>query len=52
MTVEEYNRAVDTYADNLYRFVLKNLKDDAYVERYCSGDLRKVVGEAGRWYPL
>ena len=28
MTVEEYNRAVDAYADNLYRFVLKNLKDD------------------------
>ncbi|MCK4746582.1 MAG: RNA polymerase sigma factor [Bacteroidales bacterium] len=27
MTVEEYNRAVDAYADNLYRFVLKNLKD-------------------------
>jgi len=27
MTVEEYNRAVDKYADNLYRFVLKNLKD-------------------------
>ena len=29
MTVEEYNRAVDAYADNLYRFVLKNLKNDA-----------------------
>ena len=28
MTVEEYNRAVDKYADNLYRFVLKNLKDE------------------------
>ena len=28
MTVEEYNRAVDTYADKLYRFVLKNLKDE------------------------
>lgn len=28
MTVEEYNRAVDTYADNLYRFVLKNLRDE------------------------
>ena len=28
MTVEEYNKAVDKYADNLYRFVLKNLKDD------------------------
>lgn len=29
MTVEEYNRAVDTYADNLYRFVSKNLRDEA-----------------------
>ena len=28
MTVDEYNRAVDAYADNLYRFVLKNLKND------------------------
>ena len=28
MTVEDYNRAVDVYADNLYRFVLKNLKDE------------------------
>jgi len=28
MTVEEYNKAVDRYADNLYRFVLKNLKDE------------------------
>ena len=27
MTVEEYNRAVDLYADNLYRFIVKNLKD-------------------------
>lgn len=28
MTVEEYNKAVDIYADSLYRFVLKNLKDE------------------------
>jgi len=28
MTVEEYNKAVDAYADNLYRFVVKNLKND------------------------
>ena len=28
MTVEEYNRAVEAYADNLYRFVLKNLRDE------------------------
>lgn len=34
MTVKEYNRAVDTYADNLYRFVLKNLKDE-----HMSGDI-------------
>ncbi|HLG03381.1 MAG TPA: RNA polymerase sigma factor [Bacteroidia bacterium] len=27
MTVEEYNRCVDLYADNLYRFILKNVKD-------------------------
>jgi len=29
MTVDEYNRAVDAYADNLYRFILKNLKNEA-----------------------
>ena len=29
MTVEEYNKAVDAYADNLFRFVVKNLKNDA-----------------------
>jgi len=29
MTVEEYNSSVDAHADNLYRFVLKNLKQDA-----------------------
>ena len=29
MTVEEYNRAVDAYSDNLYRFVLKNLRNEA-----------------------
>ncbi|MEZ5069974.1 MAG: RNA polymerase sigma factor [Bacteroidales bacterium] len=28
MTVEEYNRAVDAHADHVYRFVLKNLKDE------------------------
>jgi RNA polymerase sigma factor (sigma-70 family) len=28
MTVAEYNKAVDAYADNLYRFVVKNLKND------------------------
>ncbi len=32
MTVEEYNKAVDSYADNLFRFILKNLQDEAAAE--------------------
>jgi len=27
MTVSEYNDSVESYSDNLYRFVLKNIKD-------------------------
>jgi len=27
MTVSEYNNSVDQFSDNLYRFVLKNIKD-------------------------
>src|ERR1700739_3357643 len=27
MTADEFNRCVDLYADNLYRFILKNIKD-------------------------
>jgi len=28
MTVKEYNRAVEEFADSVYRFILSNLKDD------------------------
>jgi RNA polymerase sigma factor (sigma-70 family) len=28
MTVEEFNNCVDQYSDNLYRFILKNIKDE------------------------
>lgn len=28
MTISEYNTCVDQYADGLYRFVLKNIKDE------------------------
>ena len=28
MTISEYNRCVDDFSDGLYRFVLKNLKDE------------------------
>lgn len=27
MTIEEYNNSVDKYSDGLYRFILKNIKD-------------------------
>ncbi|HNO70460.1 MAG TPA: RNA polymerase sigma factor [Bacteroidia bacterium] len=27
MTVDEFNQCVDLYADNLYRFIVKNVKD-------------------------
>lgn len=32
MTVGDYNRAVDAYADNLFRFVLKNLRNEPMAE--------------------
>jgi len=28
MTSKEYNISVETYADGVYRFVLKNIKDE------------------------
>ena len=28
MTVEEYNKSVDLYSDGIYRFILKNIKDE------------------------
>lgn len=28
MTVSEFNQSVDLYSDNIYRFILKNMKDE------------------------
>ena len=28
MTLNEYNRSVDSYSDNIYRFILKNMRDE------------------------
>jgi RNA polymerase sigma factor (sigma-70 family) len=28
MTVDQYNKSVDLYSDNLFRFILKNIKDE------------------------
>ena len=30
MTEQEYNECVTTYADNVYRFILKNLRHEEY----------------------
>ncbi len=57
MTVEEYNGAVDRYADNLFRFVLKNLRDE-HMSRDIVQDsfeklwvrLEEVSGEKVRTY--
>jgi RNA polymerase sigma-70 factor (ECF subfamily) len=32
MTVAEYNQCVDAFSDNVYRFILKNLKDEAQAQ--------------------
>ncbi len=32
MTTVEYNACVDMYADNVYRFILKNIKDEAQAQ--------------------
>ncbi|MEA3477844.1 MAG: RNA polymerase sigma factor, partial [Bacteroidota bacterium] len=42
MTVGEYNKAVDAYADNLYRFVLKNLRDQAMAEDIIQDTFEKL----------
>ena len=42
MTIGEYNKAVDVYADNLYRFILKNLKDDVMAEDIIQDTFEKL----------
>ena len=42
MTIGEYNTAVDAYADNLYRFILKNLKDATMAEDIIQDTFEKL----------
>ncbi len=42
MTVEEYNKAVDAHADNLFRFILKNLRDHAMAEDIIQDTFEKL----------
>lgn len=42
MTIGEYNQAVDAFADNLYRFILKNLQDEVMAEDIIQDTFEKL----------
>jgi len=42
MTIEEYNTAVDNYSDNLYRFVLKNCRNEALAQDVVQDSYEKL----------
>jgi len=42
MTLEEYNKAVDLYADNLYRFILKNCRNDEMAQDIVQDSFEKM----------
>lgn len=57
MTLKEYNNAVDLYADNLYRFILKNCRDEEMAQDVVQDSFEKmwikmeqVNGEKARSY--
>jgi len=42
MTIEDYNNCVDQYSDNLYRFLLKNIKDEALAGDFVQDSYEKL----------
>jgi RNA polymerase sigma-70 factor (ECF subfamily) len=42
MTENEYNQCVDLYADNVYRFILKNLRNEADAKDIVQGAFEKM----------
>ena len=42
MTKKEYNQCVDLYADNVYRFILKNLRHEADAKDIVQGAFEKM----------
>ncbi len=42
MTVKEYNKSVESYSDNIYRFVLKNIKDTERAKDIVQDTFEKV----------
>jgi RNA polymerase sigma-70 factor (ECF subfamily) len=42
MTIEEYNKSVNLYADRLFRFVVKNVKDHHFAEDIVQDSYEKM----------
>jgi RNA polymerase sigma factor (sigma-70 family) len=42
MTEQQYNKCVDLYADGLYRFILKNLKDEFEADNIVQNTFEKL----------
>lgn len=42
MTVAEYNLSVEQFADNIYRFILKNIKDEEKAKDIVQGTYEKL----------
>lgn len=42
MTLKEYNNAVDLYADNLYRFIFKNCRDEEMAQDVVQDSFEKM----------
>ena len=42
MTIDEYNKSVDLFSDNVYRFILKNAKDEALAQDIVQDSYEKL----------
>ena len=47
MTVKEYNQAVELYSDGVYRFILKNLKDEERARDIVQDTFEKLWRKVG-----
>ncbi|MGE4289496.1 MAG: RNA polymerase sigma factor [Salinivirgaceae bacterium] len=51
MNIEEYNKAVDTYSDGVYRFILKNIRDEEKAKDIVQDTFEKLWVNAGNVNP-
>ncbi len=42
MTIDQYNKSVDLFSDNVYRFILKNAKDEALAQDVVQDSYEKL----------